>query len=53
MANPQRSEPPDGFYFNFLANSFSSDGRRFTLVFTGKGRLDSLNLVDGSFELGR
>jgi hypothetical protein len=53
VANPQRSEPPDGFYFNFLANSFSGDGRRFTLVFTGKGRLDSLNLVDGSFTLDR
>ncbi len=53
MAHPRRREPPDGFYFDFLANSFSGDGRRFTLVFTGKGDLDSLNLVDGSFELGR
>ncbi len=53
VAHSRRREPPDGFYFNFLANSFSGDGRRFTLVFTGKGDLDSLNLVDGSFELGR
>lgn len=53
VANPQRREPPDGFYFNFLANSFSGDGRRFTLVFTGKGGLDSLNMVDGSLTLDR
>ena len=38
-----------GFHYNFLANSFSKDGKRFTLVFTGTGNADALNLVDGTF----
>jgi hypothetical protein len=41
---------PTQYLYNFLANSFSDDGRRFTLVFTGQRTpADSINLVSGSF----
>lgn len=36
------------FFADFLANSFSADGLHFTLTFTGKKKLDGLNLVDAS-----
>lgn len=39
------------FYYSFLANSFSADGTRFTLVLTGSNSADAMILVDGSFAL--
>ncbi len=52
VADPQRRVQTTGFYFNFLPNSFSGDGKSFTLVFTGRGNADALLLVDGRFTLG-
>ncbi|MCB1884009.1 MAG: hypothetical protein KDG89_08450 [Geminicoccaceae bacterium] len=37
------------FHWGFLPNAFGADGG-FTLSYTGIGRLDALNLVDGRFE---
>lgn len=52
VADPQRRVQTTGFYFTFLPNSFSGDGRSFTLVFTGRGNADALLLIDGRFTLG-
>ncbi len=49
LDDPQGRVPSTGFHYDFLANSFSKNGKRFTLVFTGTGNADALNLVDGSF----
>ena len=49
LDDPQGRVSSTGFHYNFLANSFSKDGKRFTLVFTGTGNADALNLVDGMF----
>lgn len=43
--------PLTAFFYGFLPNAFSADGRRFTFLFTGVDRLDALNVVDGSFAL--
>src|SRR3954452_5436487 len=51
VRDPQGRGQPRAFYFNILPNSFSRDGQRFTLAFTGVGDGDALNLVDGSFPL--
>ena len=47
--DPQERVPNTVFFYDFLANSFSPDGKGFTLIFTGTGKADALNLVDGSF----
>jgi hypothetical protein len=52
-ADPKRRGPPDGPYRSPLADSFSGDGRRPTLIFAGSGEPDAASLVDGSSELGR
>jgi hypothetical protein len=39
------------FYWNFPSKWLSSDGSRFTLVFTGKNTNDSWNTVAGRFVL--
>ena len=42
------------FFFSFAPKWLSSDGRNFTLVFTGGGKgknNDSLNMVRGTFRL--
>jgi hypothetical protein len=44
MPGPEKQ----GFHLGFLANSFSKNGRKFTLTYTGIGK-DSLILVDGKF----
>jgi hypothetical protein len=49
LEDPQGRVGPRSFHYNFLANSLSADGRRFTLVFAGAGDGDALNLVDGTF----
>jgi hypothetical protein len=49
LADPRGRVRSTAFYYNFLADSFSKSGKRFTLVFTGTGNADALNLVDGSF----
>ncbi len=49
LDDPRGRVSSTGFHYDFLANSFSKDGKRFTLVFTGSGNADALNLVDGSF----
>ena len=51
LDEPAEPLPPSGFFHNFLANSFSEDGTRFTLAYTGGGRNDALVLVDGAFAL--
>src|SRR4051794_24768826 len=49
LDDPQGRVQSTAFYYNFLADSFSENGKGFTLVFTGTGNADALNLVDGSF----
>ena len=45
---------PTQYLYNFLAGSFSADGERFTLVFTGQRTpQDSINLVSGSLTVNR
>lgn len=39
------------FYWNFCAKWLSHDGKRFTLIFSGKNTNDSWNTVDGEFEV--
>lgn len=39
------------FYWNFPTKWLSADGRRFTMVFTGKSSNDSWNTVAGRFQL--
>lgn len=41
--------PATAFFFNFLPNSFSADGREFTLVFSGNQDLDGVEVLDGRF----
>ena len=46
---PAGADRDHGSHYDFLPNAFSTDGKRFTLVFAGTGNADALNLVDGSF----
>src|SRR4051794_7101587 len=49
VADTQQRIETTAFHYDFLPNAFSTDGKRFTLVFSGTGNADALNLVDGSF----
>jgi Autotransporter beta-domain len=52
VEDPRGRVQSRAFHFNILPNSFSRDGKHFTLAFTGVGDGDALNLVDGSFAPG-
>jgi uncharacterized protein DUF4185 len=41
--------PQKTFFFNFSNKWLSADGKRFVLIFTGIGELDSWNVVEGYF----
>ncbi len=47
------TQPQDSaFHWGFLPNGFGRDGS-FTMSYTGVGKLDALNLVDGRFKLAQ
>lgn len=50
IANTSKGVPARGKSISFLPNSFSADGKRFTVMLTGGGRLDNLTLINGSFD---
>ncbi|MCO8124772.1 DUF4185 domain-containing protein [Stieleria sp. TO1_6] len=41
------------FFWNFTQKWISDDGRRFTMIFTGKNSNDSWNTVNGEFVIGQ
>lgn len=53
LANWMKGVAATAFVANFMANSFSSDGRAFTFIFTGKDSNDALNVLDGRFTISQ
>jgi hypothetical protein len=51
VRDPGGKVPANSFFYNFLADSFSTDGTRFTLLFSGHKPIDGLNMVDGRFTI--